>query len=352
MIEHLVPVRLSYRQKFRGRGCRKVDETSLYAHETVCIREVDVTEAPVAYVVSDHFAPSADFVVRVHDGGFWWPAWLGHALDPERFISLAFDGDESLVTALGVKNVHGRKTIEEFAADTPIRDLGSSTLDDARARLQKGASRTMFFRGRVLFEAGPPAFFRKYHKKHMVIGPLALRAGDYGNDGSQGCYVPGPSRRERSDAGGGGRTIGLDEIESERRRLPDGLHVPEVGQTIETVRDLAPANAAALFCEREFPGKFRARLANQYDYGFERTKLLRSLDPDLDIWVDSAVDTPVSTRWLLRRCARGPEEAFKYEFQFEAMAARAILRRLARYGLESSFDDTDEAALERLSDAC
>jgi hypothetical protein len=84
--------------------------------------------------------------------------------------------------------------------------------------------------------------------------------------------------------------------------------------------------------------------------GRELTELLQSLDPVLRDWVGSS-DSPQSTRWPLRRCAYGSEKAFDYEFQFEARAARAILRRLAKYGLEDDPDEADERAMERLSAA-
>jgi hypothetical protein len=46
----------------------------------------------------------------------------------------------------------------------------------------------------------------------------------------------------------------------------------------------------------------------------------------------------------------GSETAFEYEFQFERLAARAILRRLAKYGLEKEFEEADEIAMQQLSE--
>jgi hypothetical protein len=345
VIDHLITVRIPYLQEYRRKCCRNFETTPLFAYETVCIQEVDVSEAPVAYVISNHSGPGGDFIIRSHRGGFWWPVTIDDPLTPANFKSLAYDGDKELISALGVKHEYGHMTLEDFERETPLRDLGESTLEDAKARLHKGASQTINFRGRVLFEAGPPAYFRPYHEKKMVIGPLGVRGDDYGNDDR----IPGPPRHTRSDCGGVGTVIGLDEVEVERSNLPDGLYVPEVGETIEIIQDLTPDGAAALYCEREFPKKLRTKLAYPYGWGPERTKLFESIGPDLQDWVKST-DTPASTRWLLRRCAHGEETAFKYEFHSEARAAQAILRRLKKYGLESEFEEADEIAMQQLSE--
>jgi hypothetical protein len=165
-------------------------------------------------------------------GAFFWPAELG---DPLTFADLRFlanEGDESLISALGVKHEYGRMTLEDFERKTPLRDKGKSTLEDAKACLHKGAEQTINFRGRVLFEAGPPAYFRPYHEKMMVIGPLGVRDEDYGND----RRIPGPDRDKRSACGGVGTAIGIGEIELERTNLPDGLYVPQSARRSRSFR--------------------------------------------------------------------------------------------------------------------
>jgi hypothetical protein len=300
-------------------------------------------------VVRSKSTPSATFEIRSFDGGHWWPVELSGPLTPDRFRSLAADGNEALITAMGVKKEYGRVTIEEFTNWTPIRDVRNSTREDARARIHRGAARTIFAGGRVLFEAGPPAFFRPYHVPDMTIGPLGLAADDYGNDGSYGCYIPGPPRHIRLDCGGAGRAIGLDEIEVERTQLPDRLYAPDVGQTIEVIRDTTPAGAATLFCEREFPKRLRSSFEKEHDGGTERAELFASIAPELGSWLRSP-DTPESTRWLLRRCAYGTETEFQFELHGVALAARSILRRLASYGLEGQLEEADEAAMQWLSE--
>lgn len=132
--------------------------------------------------------------------------------------------------------------------------------------------------------------------------------------------------------------------------MPDGLYVPEVHQSV-LVRGSHPAGeAAALFCERELPGLIRADLADPSGSGQELSKAFETLGSDLRNW-RCLKDTPQSNRWLLRRLAEGTEEAFKYDFFYYAEAARAILRRLKRYGLESEFNEADEAAMARLGQA-
>jgi hypothetical protein len=94
----------------------------------------------------------------------------------------------------------------------------------------------------VYFEAGPSAFFRPYHQKEMVVGPLGLSGNDFGND----SWIRGPRRGDRSNCGGAGTAIGPEEIEVERVRLPDRLYVPGVAQTVETVRSSVPGGGGCI----------------------------------------------------------------------------------------------------------
>jgi hypothetical protein len=346
MIERLLKVRFSYRQHFRRKGHRKAEEQLFCDDETVCIRELTVEEAPVAFCVFDHHGAGSNFVIRSHANGFWWPVRYNRPLTPQLFEELAANGDLSVVEALGAVEKYGRITFAEFEAENPIRDITKTTVNDERARVQRGASRTIFCDGRTYFEAGPPAFFRPYHKKQMVVGPLGLGDGDFGCD----LLVRGPPRFVRSDCGGAGTAIGLDEIEIERTNLPDGLYAPEVGQTVETVRDLIRPGAAALFCEREFPKKLRDRLTSPYGHGPENAELFRAVAPELRNWLDTPYD-PETNRWLLRRCAYADEKPFHYEFYYEAQAARSILRRLASHGIKDDVDEADDTALAELGAA-
>lgn len=198
MIERLVKFRFSYLQEYRRKHCHIAEELNLLGDETVCVREVEINEAPVAYLVSHNSAAGCDFVIRNYDGPLWWPVNLKGPLGPERFERLASEGDHSLVSAMGVEDKYGRLTWDEFRQKTSIRDLGRSTLEDAKARLQNGASRTIFCGGQAFFKAGPPAFFRPYHEKEMVIGALGLGANDFGNDSNSAGSANGASIKIRN----------------------------------------------------------------------------------------------------------------------------------------------------------
>jgi hypothetical protein len=80
-------------------------------------------------------------------------------LTADRFRSLAADGDEALITAMGVKKECGRVTFEDFANKTPIRDVGNSTQEDARpAYTRERRGRSSSADARFSRPARPPSF--------------------------------------------------------------------------------------------------------------------------------------------------------------------------------------------------
>ena len=234
-MEHLFKIQFNYQQDVTRKYCRKPETYDLRGSETVCIREVDAAQAPVAYRVRPINPGWAyySFDVRILDDHFWWPvSCRSGALTPELLRSFVAENDYPIIGSLGAPSRHcsALPTRDEFAQKNAIRGFGTSTHDEVMARLHRGASRTMFCDNQVYFQAGPPAFFRSQTRSEMFVGASSLCGDDYGNDGFESIQIPGPSRYQRRQIASSGEAVGPEELSAEIKRLPGWSVLPDVHQ--------------------------------------------------------------------------------------------------------------------------
>ena len=166
MTDHLVKLRMHYRQKFK-RPYRRNEETVFLDEEvSISVGAIEPDAAPVAYRIYESRYPDLAHEVREHDGALWWPVMDGgKPLSVARFLELAADGDISSLLTLSPSfeyRRHVSQSFAEFFAGFPPKKVPVCGKDEWFAMISRGAARIAFCGGNVLVNAGIPVWYATF----------------------------------------------------------------------------------------------------------------------------------------------------------------------------------------------
>jgi hypothetical protein len=344
MKDHLVKLRMRYRQPFKRPRCRKEESVYLSEEVSISVREIDPIAAPVAFRIytQDAFPLWHLHEVRSHDRALWWPL-MGYdgPMSVAQFQEHAADGTMS--SFLTFNPSHERSfpdgpSFAEFVNNFPKHRFGESDRAIQLLRTSRGAARVAFCDGHIFVNAGEPVW---YAIGSAVHGGVDLWLGHEALDreNMRLFWTAGPNWYAQRSCCNRSRAFGLGEISSEIKRLA-GDDVPVTYRSqIEIVIDQYLPETAALMCARH-------QLESIWEMAFHRSSL-RAAVPLLGAAAVRVVPKDIDAGRMLAQLAAVEDQNFRQTYGVVVVSAQDILRRLDALGC-GPLSQEDEDALAAL----
>ncbi|UVO26948.1 hypothetical protein [Bradyrhizobium arachidis] len=337
--EHHVNLRMPYHQVFKRPRCRKEQTVVLTEAVPILIREIDPSEAPIAYRIhtQDEYVSERLHEVRSYESTFLWPLMAPDGpVSVTSFVELAAEGRLGSFIAFCRSEKFGRKdgrTFVEFVNEFPTYKYGDSNKDDQILKTLRGSARLAFCDGYVFVSAGAPIWYvaekPTLNRVDVLIGHEALdRKKTY-------VWTAGPDWHMQHYCCTYGHAYGLTEIESEIERVAGRHTEVRFRSRIEILMDLHLPEGAARLC---------ARSLVETVWSYAQNEALRAAVPLLAGAV-SVKDVPndLDSFSLLTQYSRFEDRTLTRSYFSTIAAARQIVRRLEAFGCTPLAPEDDDA---------
>lgn len=215
MRQHVVNYRFSYRAEYVPVRKRRLRYAFLNGIESVAVRDVDASEAPVAYRISQHSRRNGSFAVLTHGDTLWWPLFGGDGrVSASEFLSHAkqdWDKACAILDPLGRTYQFFGDTHEQTFEGQPLR-FYDSNFDKQLLSAQHDASRLLIIGEEMYVAGGDPVWYAVANEGGRRGFDLELGHSDLDRRDRDEFWMPGPDRGARMTSARLGRAFGLDEV--------------------------------------------------------------------------------------------------------------------------------------------
>jgi hypothetical protein len=338
--EHRVDLRMPYHQIFKRPRFRHVQSVVLTEVVPILIREIEPSEAPVAYRVytQDEYVSERLHEVRSCESAFLWPLMAPDGpVSVTRFSELAAGGRLGSFIAFDRLDGTGHKdgrTFTEFCTEFPKYKYGESNRDDQVAKTLRGMSRLVFCDGYVFVKAGAPIW---YVAEIPTRSRFDVCVGhDHFDRVKTYVWTAGPDGHMQRYYCEHGLAFGLTEIESEMERLAGAHTEVRFRSRVEIVMDLDLPEGAARLCART--------LAESIWRSAGHSKVLRAGVPLLaGAATIKVMPKDLDPYSLLSQYATFEDRTLTRSYFSTIAAARNIVRRLEAFGCTPLAPEDDDA---------
>ncbi|MGY4466984.1 hypothetical protein ACVWWK_002666 [Bradyrhizobium sp. LB9.1b] len=252
MTEHRVNMGMPYYQAYRLYRGRRDLGVGLSENAPIVVREIDASEAPVAYRIhtEDDYVSDRLQDVRSFESTFWWPLMTHDGpVSVDRFVEFAAKGTIGAFLAFDEPPRMGKRdgrTIEDFQRAYPLHHYRECDRDRQILATAKGARRLVFCDGYVYVNVGAPVW---YVAEKPTAGRADVWLGREALDRAKGnVWTAEPDTHMQRYSYEFSRAYGLGEIGTEIERFADTDI--RFRSRIETVLDLEVPERAARLCAR------------------------------------------------------------------------------------------------------
>jgi hypothetical protein len=338
--EHRIKLRMRYHQTFKRPRCRKEEGVFLTEDVSILIREIDASDAPVAYCVytQDEYSSDRLHEVRSFESAFWWPLMASDGpVSVARFIEHAADGKLGSFMTFGSSIKLGRedgRSFTEFFNEFPTYRFGEFDRDDQFLRTSRGAARVVFCDGHVFVNAGAPIWY-------VAVSTVRDRLDAWlGHDAldrvKTRVWTAGPDGHMQRYCCEHGRAYGLAEIDSEIKRLTGAQTQVCFRSRIEILMDLHLPEGAALLCART--------LIESIWRSAVHSETMRAAVPLLGAAAAmKAVPKDLNFFRVLSQFSTFEDRTMTRTYWPSIVAARELVRRLEAFGCTPLASEDDEA---------
>ncbi|RXH37956.1 hypothetical protein [Bradyrhizobium zhanjiangense] len=343
MTEHRINLRMPYHQAYRLYRGRRDLGVRLTEIAPIVVREIDASEAPVAYRIhtQDDYVADRLHEVRSFQSACWWPL-MAHdgQVGVGRFIDFAGKGKLGSFLSFDEPPRMGQRDgrmIEEYAREFPTHHYGENDKEHQLLLTARGAARLLFCDGYVYVNVGPPVW---YVEELPAVGRIDVWLGHETFDRDKtNVWTAGPDRHMQRYSYESCGVYGLGEIETELERLAEPRTEVRVRSQIETVLDLEVPERTARLCARNLFESIRRfchdeRLCAAAPLLAETVRM-KTAPTDSDLFR------------VLEQFSRLRDRTLLQSYRSSIEATRDIIRRLETFGC-TPLAQEDEDALAAL----
>ncbi|WP_398466516.1 hypothetical protein [Tardiphaga sp.] len=215
MRDHVLDYRFSYRAEYVPVRKRLTRHAFLNGVEPVSILEIEATDAPVAFRISQQSGRCDAFEVRSHGDALWWPLFGldGQVSGAEFFAHAKSDWDKAcaILDPLARTYRFFGDTHEQRFEGQPLRSYESDFRDQLLSA-QHDASRVRVIGGRVHVAGGEPVWYAVANDEGRRGFDLQLGHSDLDRKDRDAYWMPCPDRSPRMTSARLGRAFGLNEL--------------------------------------------------------------------------------------------------------------------------------------------
>lgn len=339
MTEHRINVRMPYHQAYRLYRGRRDLGVRLSEDVPVIVREVDASEAPIAYRVQteDDYVPDRLHEVRSFESTCWWSLMTYDGpVGVARFVEYAAKGTLGSFLSFDEPPKMGQRdgrTFQEFERAFPMHRYGECDRAHQSLLTARGARRLLFCNGYVYVNVGAPVW---YAAEKPARGRVDVWLGHEALDRDKAnVWTAGPDKHMQRCSYESSRAYGLGEIDAEIGRLADQRTEIRFRSRIETILDLEVPERTARLCARTLFDTIRRYVHND---------AIRSVAPLL-AETASMKATPTDSELMrsLKQYSNFEDRSLTLGYSSSIGAAQDIVRRLEAFGCSPLAQEDDDA---------